>query len=819
MAGWSSSRVPHSRRSARRPVHRGTRSGKNAGRPATIHLARPAGADPVAAPETARRPSTRLSFGFAALGGLWLLLFELGAFGGFESYAFAVIAIGTLAAVVSGVLIWKPDVKWPWLLVCVALFLFVIGGVLRTDLHTLGNLTASRSLVPDIVTLPGYGLLAIGLLGFYRFRAGERYRLDSALDGLMIGLAALALSWVFVADPVLANHHTPLPVQIVLICYPALSCFLVVAILRVAFGPGEQRVLAFRFLVVAWACMLVGDTIYMLVDANLIHVASPLLELPYGFAYIAAGTAALHPSMRVGTQSSDEKRPTSHRTRIILVALALMVPAVVILARHNVPDSDRLTLALVVVALTATAILRIVQALRWADRSESLLTHQATHDSLTGLPNRRLMENQLSRALERTLATGTDVALLFLDLDQFKVVNDTLGHSHGDELLVMLAKRLRQNVRPTDTVTRVGGDEFVIVLGNVSGVDQARELAERLRQCLHTPFVVDGSEFHLSASIGVAFADRDNAVANAEMLLREADTAMYQAKDAGRDTVAVFDGWMRTRIAERLDLENHLRHAVERKELYLVFQPIVRLPDGSVEGVEALVRWRHPTFGTLLPARFVPLAEERGLIGEIGSFVLDEALKQVARWCRREVAGSDFYVAVNLSASQLYDDGMVEHVRQSVASSGLPPESLYLELTESVMMDDPSRAANILKKLRENGVRLAIDDFGTEYSSLAYLKRFPVHRLKIDRSFVDSLAEADNAETSLVAAMVAMARALGISTVGEGVEVAAQARSLFELGCDSAQGYLYGRPVKASQLPGLLSSLAARIEPAAVTHG
>jgi diguanylate cyclase (GGDEF)-like protein len=750
------------------------------------------------------------------LGGLGILaLGSWGVLGGLEPTSMFVVGAATLVAVVASVRHHHPAATWPWIAIAAAMLLFIVDGAARLDLHTLGNIGPGRSLVPDLIALPGYLLGAVGLLGFSRARHHGRQRyFGVVLDGVIAALALLAVAWVYVIDPVLFRHHTPMAVRLVLTCYPAMSLFLVVVTIRIAFSPEQERVPSYWFLLAAMSCMFVGDTLYMFADTDLIHVAGRFLDLPYGLAFVATGTMALHPSMRALTEPAGHRPVASSPGRVVLVAIGLLVPAVITLQHPYSSMRDRLALFVIIVALTAAAVARIVQALRLAERSEARLAYQAMHDSLTGLPNRRMMHQHLTTVLQRAAVDDTHVALLFLDLDRFKLVNDTLGHTHGDELLVAVARRLQDHVRPSDLVTRIGGDEFMIVLGEVVGVSQALELANRLRFCLRTPFLVNDIEFYVSASIGLAFATGDDPRADAEVLVRDADTAMYQAKDAGRDSVAVFDESMRARVSERVELEHDLRRAVELRQLHLVYQPIIRIPHGPIEGVEALVRWAHPTLGVIPPLKFIPLAEESGLIIEIGEWVLEEAVRQLATW-RHQAAGLEgLYVAVNLSAAQLHDDRLVERVGTALARHGLEGSDLCLELTESVVMQEPLSAAAVLTELRRLDVRLAIDDFGTEYSSLAYLKRFPVTSLKIDKSFVDSLDDEDSSDATLIAAVVAMAHALGIATIAEGVETATQAQRLVELGCDAVQGYLYSRPVQADSLPYVINSLWKRADEA-----
>jgi diguanylate cyclase (GGDEF)-like protein len=730
-----------------------------------------------------------------------------GLLGAWESVAYLTIALATVAAMTVSVWRRRPSHIGHWVAIITAFVLFLVGGVARYQLAVTGNITESRSLIPDLLTLPGYLLLAAGLLGFARSSSVEPQRKWSVvLDASIAALAAAAVIWVSAIQPMLAQGAAP-RVTLVLILYPSVSIFMVVVTLRIAFNPEQERVPAYWLLLMAVTFMLVSDVLYMLADAGLVAVPQRLLDVPYMLALLSAGTAALHPTMRMLTEPGRPTRMTRPTIRIALVGIALVVPALLVLKGVGSTTTDRVVLSLLMLAMAAAAVLRIVQALRIAHSSEARLVFQAHHDSLTELPNRRLMERHLSRLLDRARVDETHVALLYIDLDRFKLVNDTLGHRHGDELLVEVAGRLRANVRPSDLVTRIGGDEFMILLGDVVSISHALDLANRLRSCLKVPFDISGMTFYVSASVGLAYASGDDPAATVETLVRDADTAMYQAKDAGRDAVAVFDETMRARVEQRVEIERDLHDAVSLNQLHLVYQPIVRLPHGMTMGMEALVRWTHPEHGVVGPARFIPLAEEDGLIAEIGEWVLDEAVGQFAAWRRQWPDMANLYVSVNLSGLQLYDDSIVTHVTDALTLHGLPGSCLCLELTESVVMDDPDAAAAVLRELRRLGVQVAIDDFGSEYSSLAYLKRFPATILKIDQSFVGNVANPDSPDTTLVATIVAMAQGLGIGTVAEGVESSAQSERLVELGCDAAQGYLYSRPVGPDRLPEVVTSL------------
>jgi diguanylate cyclase (GGDEF)-like protein len=425
---------------------------------------------------------------------------------------------------------------------------------------------------------------------------------------------------------------------------------------------------------------------------------------------------------------------------------------------------------------------------------ETQLAHQALHDPLTGLPNRALLVDRLGRTLERATAGGRTVAVLFLDLDRFKLINDSLGHPAGDEALMIVADRLNHQLAPGDTVARFGGDEFVVVREAIAAEGEAELLAGALRSAVAVPIEVADTIVSVTASIGITTSRQDS---TAESLLRDADTAMYEAKERGRARHQVFDRHLRTRATGRLLIDSELRLALEREELWVAYQPIADLTSGRFVGVESLLRWDHPALGSVPPSTFIPAAEESGLIVPIGQFVLAEACRQVAAWRQ---AGLDLKVSVNISGRQVADRALHRQVAEALGRSGLPGDALCIELTESNLMTDTARATATLRQLKELGVELSIDDFGTGYSSLSYLHRFPVDELKIDRGFVKDLADHREAGTTLVVAMVAMAKALGLRIVAEGVENPTQLLLLKGLDCDLAQGYQLGRPTSADKV-------------------
>jgi diguanylate cyclase (GGDEF)-like protein/PAS domain S-box-containing protein len=425
-------------------------------------------------------------------------------------------------------------------------------------------------------------------------------------------------------------------------------------------------------------------------------------------------------------------------------------------------------------------------------RVEAQLAYAAMHDSLTGLPNRPLVLNRLENLLARTGRSGAHSAVLFLDLDRFKLVNDSAGHASGDELLVQVSERLASVTRPGDTLGRFGGDEFVIVCEPLDHPDDAAAVAERLLAALQAPFVLAGQELFVTASIGIAHALPGDDPGD---LLRDADAALYRAKDHGRAGYAVFDDGMRAQIRQRLDVGNRLRHAVSGDGLFLEYQPVTSLTSGRVVGAEALLRWRAET-GVIRPDEFIPVAEETGLIVPIGEWVMREACRQLAAW--QQVAGfpQDAHVSVNVSARQLGQPDFVNAVARALDDSSLLAGQLTLEVTESVLMHDQEAAAATMSALRSLGVQMSIDDFGTGFSSLGYLERLPIDELKVDRSFVAPLGRRERTN-AIVESIVQLAHAVGLGVVAEGVEHAAQVELLQEMGCDFAQGYHFARPLAA----------------------
>jgi diguanylate cyclase (GGDEF)-like protein/PAS domain S-box-containing protein len=436
-------------------------------------------------------------------------------------------------------------------------------------------------------------------------------------------------------------------------------------------------------------------------------------------------------------------------------------------------------------------------------RMEERLVHDALHDPLTGLANRVLFRDHVERALAGRQRRRMKVAVLFLDLDNFKVVNDSLGHLAGDRLLIEVARRLRSTIRTTDVAARQGGDEFTILLDRVRNVDQATASAERIAKALRKPIDLDGRSIVVGVSIGIAM-DGGSPVA-ADDLLAHADAAMYEAKSQGRARHAVFDPSMRIRATGRLEMETELRTAIREEQFELYYQPIIDLRTNRISGFEALVRWHHPKRGLLGPMEFIPLAEASGLIVPLGKLITTAACRELRTLRDAGLCNSNLTMSVNVSPRQASEPGFDAEIGAILAETGLEASALVLEITESLMLHESAVSDGLLRRLHEMGVQLVVDDFGTGFSALEYFKRFAVHGLKIDRSFIDGLGRSRE-DTAIVTATLAFASALGLSVTAEGVETSDQFERLRALGCPQGQGFLFSRPVPAADVPTLLKA-------------
>ncbi len=512
-------------------------------------------------------------------------------------------------------------------------------------------------------------------------------------------------------------------------------------------------------------------------------------------AFLAvAGAAQTEPE----SAEVDSTRERNRASWAPFIAVAVGFCAL-LLNHRNEPLFPDMSLIMAAVALVALVSIRQFLAQHDLLNTQGQLSYQSLHDSLTGLPNRALVIDRAEQMLARARRTQTPMAALYVDIDGFKQVNDSLGHAAGDELLRVVAARLSDVIRGADTVGRLGGDEFVVLVENYA-LDAGPEMvAERICEVIAQPVELhraDQRTLNITVSVGIAVGQR----ATADELLRDADFALYEAKSAGKNRWLVFESKMQTVVRDRLELEMDLHDALEREQFFLLYQPTFDLQTQTITGVEALLRWRHPVRGVIPPETFIPLAEETGLIVPIGRWVLRTACSQAARWQRD---GRSLSVAVNVSARQLDNENLVREVTDALAAASLAPATLTLEITETTLMRDSRAATARLRELKSLGVHVAIDDFGTGYSSLAYLRQFPVDALKIDRSFISGIADSHDSK-ALIHTLVQLGKTLGLETLGEGIEQEAQLRELQREQCDSGQGFLFARPLPPEAVDDLL---------------
>ena len=546
-------------------------------------------------------------------------------------------------------------------------------------------------------------------------------------------------------------------------------------------------------LVAAWTVLLAGDTSRLLAATTGNDPSGSLVTAAIMVAFGLLGAAALHPDSSQAVEPVFGPLERLPRSEVVLLAGAVLLgPGILSTGLDGTVGRPLVLLFSGVLSLLVVGhLVRLVQG-------RAALEHRAHHDELTGLANRTLFGDRAAVAIAHAQRTDAHSAVLFLDLDRFKNVNDSLGHAVGNLLLQAVAKRLRAATRAEDTVARLGGDEFVVFLPQLADPDEAAHVAAKILESFSEPFTLSGHRVFASPSIGIAVFPTDGD--DADVLLKNADTAMYRAKQRGRRTFCAYDKSMNDHAHERLALESRLHTAIERGELRLHYQPKVHLPTGRVSGMEALLRWEHPDLGLLEPAEFIALAEESGLIVPLGAWALEEACRQNQAWV--DAGFAPLVVAVNLSLRQFQQQQIGDLTAQVLRRTGLDPELLELEVTESLAMQDPEDVRTTLLDLREMGVKCSIDDFGTGYSGLSHLTRFPIDKLKIDKSFVATIDT--DWEAPIVVAVVALAHSLGLEVVAEGVETDEQLERLQELGCDEMQGYLFSKPLPPERFEQLL---------------
>jgi diguanylate cyclase (GGDEF)-like protein len=701
-----------------------------------------------------------------------------------------------------------------WALIACAEAVLPIMSLLMLSGHTLEPLPILHA-----TYMAGYVLLAVGIGVLARGHDPEG-DLSGLLDALIVAVGFAVVVYFGVIDPGLESGlATGSPSSLVIsLIYPAIDTWLLAMAVRLVFDRG--RLLPWHALMVgAVAAPLISDVLRTATMATGTYVPGQPSDVVVALGSLLWAAAASHPSAR--HQTTPERNGTRglSRLRLLMVALALLIaPAVLVVEDMTAApgtaeagevsgieeDRENVEIAIAAVLLSVlvagrlySSVTRLDGALRSRAHLESELQRQALRDDLTDLPNRTLFMERLEAALVRD---RDHVAVLFCDLDDFKTVNDTLGHASGDELLIAVAARLRASMRPSDLAARFGGDEFAVLLEGIGDADAASAIAERLVDAFRKPIVMDAQPYAVRASIGVALGA---GAAEASDVLRNADIAMYLAKSQGKGRFELFHPGMHASVVNRLALRASLERAIEESEFELQYQPILALASDEITSVEALVRWKHPDRGTIPPGEFIPLAEQVGLIVPLGRWVLNTACGQLRDWIDRG-ASADLKMSVNVSPIQLADPMFVGDVRKALAVSGIRPANLILELTEGALID-AERANRVLRELKALGIRLAVDDFGTGYSAMSYLGRFPIDILKIDRSFVTAMGR-DTREATLVSTIVRLAGNLDLETVAEGIEDASQLDELRLLGCDFGQGYLLGRPVDPAVMTALVTN-------------
>ena len=700
----------------------------------------------------------------------------------------------------------EPGSRGPWRLLRAAAYLFVVASVLRLLVPgAMDSPPTNAALIPDAVVIPAYICIGLCFAGMLRRRRAADDD-PARVDALLVGLAAAFMIWTFVIAPSMDRAElSPLPVADAL--FPVIDVVLLVLVAQLMLAGGARHA-ALWMLIVAACAMFVADVLFTLRDGMLATVSQHALDSLFMLMFLAFSAAALMPSMRTLTEPQQVIVRDLSRFRIVVIASMMVAPIAV---TSLIPLGSRLDNAVrtgLCVLLILAVLARVVRSNNSRAEAEGVNRRRATHDALTDLPNRELLADTVTRWGDQAIDARQEISLLFIDLDRFKMVNDNWGHQVGDELLCAVAARLAAQVRAEDLVCRIGGDEFVIALASPSHLRLAESLADRLLEEFAHPFPLSVGDVVISASIGLA---KSSGGAHALELIRDADTAMYKAKGSGRNAYALFDTSLREQVRGRVRVEQALRGALERGELAVHFQPIIDLHTGELDGFEALMRWHSPELGTVPPIEFIPIAEETGMIVEMGSWLLRESARQLAAWlAERDPHAPALHVSVNVAVRQLRVGSLVALVDDVLQETGLPASALWLEITESGVMEDIETALLTLNALRALGITLCIDDFGTGYSSLSYLHRLPVGIVKIDRSFVDGVGE-DGTNEPIVRAVLAMTRAMGQRVVAEGVETAVQRDWLRAQGCELAQGWLYGKADLPANLTGWIAhGVAAR---------
>ena len=663
--------------------------------------------------------------------------------------------------------------------------------------------SSSHSLATESLFLASQILLVLGLVFSIRRRLTGQVA-NVLADGLIVGIGAWLIVWVYLVQPSLGitgNSASFTTIRSLSLGVAMIVLFLLVTLLFSQTVPSPAN----AFVGIAIALSLTGLILRAVVSRGDVSFSTATLDAPLLMAVALVGAGFIHPTIRHIAEGGTHTVPPALMTRLLTTTSSLIAP-IIILAIDKPANIQDITVRTITACILAAVVMsRVVQSVRQNANTQEQLVKNALTDSLTGLPNRVLMLQHIESAMRSSWKTHLQPTVLFIDVDRFKNINDSLGHSIGDDVLTEVSRRLTSAVPTHATVARIAGDEFVILDTTTESVTQSVLLAERVLDSLRRPIATRDGDMFVTASIGVAYAPTAVEL-SANELMRHADTAMYRAKNAGRNCIALFDESMLESVTKRLDVETALYRALERNELHLVHQPIVDIDLGIVVGFEALMRWDRGQSQVVSPDEFIPIAEETGIIVPLGSWAINDALTQLRSWIDAGHCSASTTMSVNVSVRQLHDPQFVTVVTEALTSSGVPAEQLWLEVTESVMITEPTQALASLHRLNALGVRIAIDDFGTGYSSLSLLQRFPIQCIKIDRAFVNDVVT-EPATQNIVRTIIAMAIAMGADVVAEGVENTEQLDQLLSLECHRAQGYLFSRPVHIDDVPRVVKYL------------
>jgi diguanylate cyclase (GGDEF)-like protein len=698
-----------------------------------------------------------------------------------------------------------PGHRRPWLLVQATLCVSLVGECTRLLLRVVEPLAhTALAVLPAVVMIPSYLLLGAGVLDLLR-RSRAADDDPARVDTVLIFVGSALLVWSLWIEPWIAGPD-PRWQNLLAALMPLIGALLFAFAMPMLLL-GRTGAPALWFFVTAGVALLAANMMLATrgwfapgPDSMPLHVVGGAMLL----AYIGIAACVLHPTVIVLGQPVQGRSRLLNKGRTAMITASLCVPTVLGVAAPPKGQTFSLVRATLSLALIGVVIARVVRANNSRARAEQEARWRAQHDPLTRLPNREKLAGTVTRWTARADA-GSRVSVILLDLDRFKLINDHWGHETGDELLRAVSARITAATRAEDLVCRVGGDEFAVALTAPAGEPVAEQLAERLLAVLAEPLPLSVGSVDITASIGIAHADTGS---TAVELLRDADTAMYRAKDSGRNAYSVFDPRLREEFQRRFTLERAFRGALDQGQLSVHYQPLVHLGTERVSGFEALMRWTHPELGSVSPAEFIPVAEDTDMIVTAGAWLLEEAAAQAQAWRAAHPGRGPLHVSVNLAVRQLREPGLAECVRQILERTGLPPEGLWLEVTESGFMEDPDTCLKTLHELQSLGITLCIDDFGTGYSSLSYLQRLPVAIVKIDRAFVAGVGDGGPNE-SIVRAVLAMSHALGHRVVAEGVETATQRDWLRANGCDFGQGWHYGKPLPADAQTAAFAQLTA----------